>query len=49
MSVSISDFWRLLAESRLVAKQQVQQLAAEFGRPSSRQTEQARQQDGASG
>src|SRR5689334_23610068 len=30
VSVSISDFWRLLAESRLLAAPQVQQLAAEF-------------------
>jgi eukaryotic-like serine/threonine-protein kinase len=32
VSVSIPDFWRLLAESRLLASQQVQQLAGEFGK-----------------
>ena len=31
MSVSNSDFWRLVAESRLFAPQQVHQLAADFG------------------
>src|SRR3954468_3172674 len=30
VSVSISDFWRLLAESRLLTAPQVQQLAGEF-------------------
>lgn len=31
MSVSIPDFWKLLTESRLLAPEQVQQLAADFG------------------
>ena len=31
MSVATSDFWKLLAESRLFTPQQVQQLAADFG------------------
>lgn len=31
MSISIADFWRLLGESRLLAPEQVQQLAGEFG------------------
>jgi len=31
VSVSIADFWKVLAESRLLAPQQVQQLAGEFG------------------
>jgi serine/threonine protein kinase/predicted negative regulator of RcsB-dependent stress response len=31
VSVSIADFWKILAESRLLVPQQVQQLAGEFG------------------
>lgn len=30
MSVSIADFWKLIADSRLLAPEQVQQLAADF-------------------
>jgi eukaryotic-like serine/threonine-protein kinase len=31
VSLSVSDFWRLLADSRLLVPQQVQQLAGKFG------------------
>ena len=35
MSVTTAIFWKLLEESRLLAAEQVRQLAADFGRTSS--------------